>query len=248
MRLRDIVADLRGELQRGVDVSLDDREDGAGGPRLDVRRVDVELPAAVTATENDNSDGSTARLDVRPGEGDARFTFRFAPGAAFEDATDPSDGAAIEEGSDEERKGGSDPIIPDTSADEEREGAAAPVTTVEDIGPKRAAALAGLDVTTVGDLAAADPAAVADELATAEGQARRFVARARFVALGADAQTADLLVDRELDREAVAAMDPSVLRDELRDAAGESTLVPEDYDASLDTLERVVERAGEQRD
>jgi len=326
MRLGDLVAQLQDELQRGVDAADADRDPDASGPRFAVRRLDVDLPVGVSEVETDAGDGEESdddgrvRLDVRPGEGDGRLTFRFGPAAAgggrgdaaggnsgdaagegaaggggggavgggggggavgggggggavggsgrgaaggsgggsFVGDVDPGD---VLEGVDGDAgAGGDELLIPAVSADvpavafepslpaDLRAGVGLSVETVEGVGPKRAAALRGMGVTTVAELAAADPGAVAEELATSDAQARRFVDRARFVDLGADAQTAELLVDAGVALDELVDADPGDLLARLRErAASGETPVPASYEPEVGTVERVVELATKRR-
>lgn len=300
MRLGDLVAQLQDELQRGVDAADADRDPDASGPRFAVRRLDVDLPVGVSEVEaeagdDEESDGRV-RLDVRPGEGDGRLTFRFGPAAAGGDAAGGDSGDAAGEGAAGGSSGGAagegggpfvgdvDPgdvlegvdgdagvgagasegtdelVIPEVPADlpavafepslpaDLRAGAELSVETVEGIGPKRAVALEGMGVTTVAELAAADPEAVAEELATSDAQARRFVDRARFVDLGADAQTAELLADAGVALDELVDADPGDLLARLRErAASGETPVPASYEPEAATVERVVELATKRR-
>lgn len=276
MRLSDLVVTLRGELQHGLDRAIDDRDPEATGPRFDVRSVEVDLPFAVTAGEDGESPGESempaSDLDIRPGGGDGRLTFQFGP-SVESGAPEPSgeldqfptgiefgelldEEGAVEDSTDEDEG----PIIPDV--DEEypgivfdvsvpmdfRAGTGTSVEAVEGIGPKRAKALEGMDVTSIAELAAADPVDVANELATTEEQATRLVGRARFMDLGADPQLAELLVDEGVSPEQLLEEDPESLLDRLKAIkASDETAVPASYEPQLEDITRLVDWAEKRR-
>jgi len=272
VRLRDLVADLQGELQKGVDLAASDLAAERSETRFAVRRVEVDLPVGVAEREN-GDEGAEAEaagsLDIRPGEGDGRLTFSFVPGVrdrqdtlqgpeaqefagGFDlgdfletaEATDTTDGPIIPEPTAERPSVRFDPSVPGDL----RTGQDLPVEAVEGIGPKRAEALEGMGVRTVAGLAAAGPSEVAAELATTDAQARRLVSRARFMDLGADAQTAEALVGQDVAVEQLPEMDPDSLREQIEDAiANQETPVPDGYEPDPETVARLVERARERR-
>lgn len=277
MRLSDLVVTLRGELQDGLDRAIADRDPEATGPRFDVRSVEVDLPVSVTSDADEESSEETPTqatpLDVRPGGGDGRLTFQFGPrvdsgaedepggefgqfptgvevgehqagGGVMEETIDEYEGPIIPD-LDEENPG----IVFDTSVPMDfRAGSEMPVEAVEGIGPKRAKALEGMDVTSVAELAAADPTEVADELATTDEQAERLVGRARFMDLGADKQLAELLVDEGITPEQLPGDDPDSLVDRL-EARKESdeTAVPASYEPALEEIDRLIDWAKKRR-
>lgn len=277
MRLSDLVVTLRGELQHGLDRAIDERDPEATGPRFDVRSVEVDLPVSVTSDEDGESPGEsetpTAGLDVRPGGGDGRLTFQFGPSVESGVPEGPDDeldqfptgiefGERLDEAGvlDESTDGDEGPIIPDVDGEHPgivfdvsvpmdfRAGTGTSVEAVEGIGPKRAKALEGMDVTSVAELAAADPVDVADELATTEAQATRLVGRARFMDLGADPQLAELLVDDAVAPEQLLVEDPESLLDRLRAIkASDETAVPTSYEPRLEDITRIIDWAEKRR-
>lgn len=119
-----------------------------------------------------------------------------------------------------------------------------PLDYLEGIGDQRSRDLAAAGIEGVRDLAVADPRVLSVETPLSEPQARRFVEMARLVKLGADTQTAEALVDLDIDRDALATLSRTDVAERVQSAAdaGEVSF-PKDYRFDAGTLEPLVSRA-----
>jgi predicted flap endonuclease-1-like 5' DNA nuclease len=100
-----------------------------------------------------------------------------AGGSARPAADAGADRATADEATTDEPTPAADAGEPSRYAD--ADGATEPVESIKGIGPAYAARLDRLDVETVGDLAAADPAALADGSDISEKRIARWIERAR---------------------------------------------------------------------
>jgi predicted flap endonuclease-1-like 5' DNA nuclease len=118
------------------------------------------------ATPADRTDGVDAAAEAKTGAADTD--------------TDTDASAADETPADEPTPaGGSEADAAGSTRYADADGATDPVESIKGIGPAYAARLDRLDVETVGDLAAADPAALADGSDVSEKRIARWIERAR---------------------------------------------------------------------
>lgn len=120
-------------------------------------------------------DGPTSSGTRR--SGDVDVTVEREPSTEDEDAvkgTDTAESSAESDTSETE----SDPVVTDAEADDDPQRSGDPVTEIKGIGPAYADRLHGQGIETVGQLADADPAAIAAETDLGEGRVSDWVERA----------------------------------------------------------------------
>lgn len=228
-------------------------------PSLTVASVDVTIPFAVETGDasdegrkedekgagDDERDDADARNDTdanqTPGDATCESDLVVVPGRGGGELTVSFRPSARRVAPDTER-----PTVPDRSPspDSTPESSMVDVSRVEGIGPVTREQLRAAGFPSLGALADADPGQVADVLGVSHERAASFVAAAGLQGLGADAQTAELLAARGVDRTTVADLDAGSAVDEvdaaLADRAGE---VPADYVPDVRRLDALVRRA-----
>jgi hypothetical protein len=119
-----------------------------------------------------------------------------------------------------------------------------PLDYLEGIGERRTQDLSAAGIEGVRDLAVADPRVLSVETPLSESQARRFVEMARLVKLGADTQTAEALVDLDIDRDALATLSGTDVAERVQSAVdADEVSFPKDYRFDAGTIDPLVSRA-----
>lgn len=184
-----LVKMLRSVLGLDSDDSEDERGDRSSARRTEVaveHEPDTESEDAVKGTGTAGSgDGEPVAAETDAAGSTASITEEppDEPGEAAEPAEAAGPASQVEES--EPGPGAEEPAVEAGGADEEAEEAgeeaegSAPVDTISGIGPAYAERLGNAGVETVGDLAAADAAGLADETGLGEGRVTDWIERAR---------------------------------------------------------------------
>lgn len=137
------------------------------------RDVDVTVEREPSTEDEDAVKGTDTASIAEP---DATDT----SGAAVEtDADEPMiDEAEQTDAADAAESDDSEKSVEDVAETADDTGSSAPVTEIKGIGPAYADRLAGVDIETVGELAAADAAAIADETDLSESRVGGWIERA----------------------------------------------------------------------
>jgi predicted flap endonuclease-1-like 5' DNA nuclease len=152
---------------RSTDVSVEHDPDAEN--EASVKGVETSSGTEEAAAAGTDATGSTGSVTEEPPE--------------TESAAEPAEaaGGISEEGNEHEAAEPAEaagPVGDESDPDAESEAATDPVDTVSGIGPAYAEKLGGAGIETVGELAAADPEALAEETDISEKRLGRLIERA----------------------------------------------------------------------
>lgn len=162
--------------ESGQDTATDDAETASeDGETDDAETTDTDTDDVETASEDvetadtDTDDAETASENVETDD------------TVSDDAATDDSSSEVTDDADEETADADDasPEAEDDTGDEEPEGSTDPVTELNGIGPAYADRLAGQGIDTVGELAVADPEAIADETDLGANRVAGWVEQAR---------------------------------------------------------------------